>query len=77
MNRAKDQLPEEHTYPHLAEFLRAGGKLEVGENLSHGAFASIRKHNKTVVVNALYRDFGAILKEMDSKAREYMEQESE
>jgi len=77
MNRAKDQLPEEQTFPHLAEFLRAGGKLEVGENFLHGAFASIQKHNKTVVVNTLYRDFDALLKEMDSKARQYMDEISE
>jgi len=76
MKRAHEQLLEEVTYPHLATFLRSGGTLEVGENFSLGAFARIRKGNKTVLVDAAYRDFAAILKEMDSLARGYLEQES-
>ena len=76
MIRAKDQLQDESSYPHLATFLRSGGTLEVGENFSLGAFARIRKGNKTIVVDATYRAFAAILREMDSKARRYMEQES-
>lgn len=76
MIRAKDQVQEEVNYPHLASFLRSGGTLEVGEDFSTGAFARIRKHNTTIVVNAAYRDFAAILKQMDSKAKQYMEQES-
>lgn len=71
-----DQLQEEQVYPNLAEFVRSGGRLEVGEDLSDGGLVRIRKHNKTVVVHGNYRDFASILKEMDSKAREYMEQES-
>ena len=76
MKRAHEQLLEEVTYPHLATFLRSGGTLEVGEDFSLGAFARIHKGNKTVVVDAAYRDFAAILKEMDSLARGYLEQES-
>lgn len=76
MKRAHDQLHEEATYPHLATFLRSGGTLEVGEDFSLGAFARIRKGNKTIVVDAAYRGFAAILKEMDSNARGYLEQES-
>ena len=76
MIRAEDQLQDESSYPHLATFLRSGGTLEVGENFSLGAFARIRKGNKTIVVDATYRDFAAILKEMDSKAKQHMEQES-
>jgi hypothetical protein len=76
MKKAHEQLLEEVTYPHLATFLRSGGTLEVGENFSLGAFARIRKGNKTVLVDAAYRDFAAILKEMDSLARGYLEQES-
>ena len=73
MKRAHEQLHEETTYSHLASFLRSGGTLEVGEDFSLGAFARIRKGNKTTVVDAAYRDFAAILKEMDSKARDYLE----
>ncbi|MCA9218155.1 MAG: hypothetical protein KDB27_34035 [Planctomycetales bacterium] len=71
MQRARDQLGEEVTFPHLAAFLQSGGTLEVGEDFSVGAFARIRKGNCTVVVDATYRDFTAILKEMDSKARDW------
>lgn len=71
MQRAKDQLLEEATYPQLAAFLRSGGTLEVGEDFSLGAFARIRKGNKMVHVQGRYRDFAAILKEMDSKAKEH------
>ena len=71
MKRACDQLSEEVNYPHLATFLQSGGTLEVGEDFSVGAFARIRKGNRTVVVDATYQDFAAILKEMDSKARDW------
>ncbi len=76
MKRAYDQLLDEVAYPHLATFLRAGGTLEVGEDFSLGAFARIRKGNTTIVVDAAYRDFAAILKEMSAKARDYLEEES-
>lgn len=75
MKRACDQLGEEVKYPHLATLLRSGGTLEVGEDYSLGAFARIRKGNKTILIEALYRDFEAILKEMDSKAKHYLEKE--
>ena len=73
MKRAKDQLQDESTYPHLAACLRSGGTLEVGEDLSLHSFARIRKGNMIVVVDATYRDFAAILKEMDSKAKQHLE----
>ena len=76
MIQAKDQLPDEVTYPHLAKFLRSGGTLEVGEDFSLGAFGRVRKGNKTMVVDATYRDLAAVLKEMDSQARKYLERES-
>lgn len=68
MKRASDQLLEETTYPNLAALLRSGGKLEVGEDLSVGSFARIRKGNRTVTVDAAYRDFTAVLKEMEARA---------
>jgi len=76
MIRAKDQLQDESSYPHLATLLRSGGTLEIGESFSIGAFARIRKGNRSIVIDTAYRDFAAILKEMDSSARRYMEQES-
>ena len=76
MKRAHDQLHEEVTYPHLASFLRSGGTLEVGEDFFLGAFARIRKGDNMVLVDTAYRDFAAILKAMDSKARDYLDKES-
>jgi hypothetical protein len=76
MIRAKDQLQDESNHPHLASFLRSGGTLEVGEDFYTGAFARVRKGNKTFVVAAKYRDLAAILKEMDSQAKRCMEDES-
>jgi hypothetical protein len=76
MIRAKDQLQDESNHPHLARFLRSGGTLEVGEDFSTGAFARLRKGNRMVVVATKYRDFAAILVEMDSKTKQFMEQKS-
>ena len=73
MIRAKDQLPDEATYSHLAKFLRSGGTLEVGEDYSLGAFARVRMGNRILVVDAAYQDLAAVLKEMDCQARNYFE----
>ena len=69
--KASEQLPEETTYPSLAEFLRAGGTMEVGHDQSIGPFARIRKGNKTVSIQGVYRDFEAVLKQMNSAAKEH------
>jgi len=71
MNKASEQLPEETTYPNLAEFLRAGGTMEVGHDQSIGSFAQIRKGNKTISIQGVYRDFEAVLEEMNSAAKEH------
>jgi hypothetical protein len=76
MIHAKDQLPDEATYTHLAAFLRAGGTLEIGEEVRTGAFARLRRGDTTTLVHAAYRDLAAVLKEMDSLARNRCEQES-
>ena len=56
MKEAKEQLPDEATYPHLAAFLRSGGMLEVGENFSVGAFARVRKGNQTILVDTVRKE---------------------
>lgn len=71
MIQAMDQLADENVYPHLAKVLRSGGTLAVGEDHSLGAFARLRFLNRTVVVDAEYRDLAAVLKEMDAKARDH------
>ncbi|MCB9924891.1 MAG: hypothetical protein H6822_22115 [Planctomycetaceae bacterium] len=75
--RAEDQLPDEVGYPHLAAFLRAGGKLEVGEDVSTGGFVRIRKGNTTNIVQGTYRDFTAVLKQMDAVAKRRFEDEAQ
>ena len=66
-------LPDEKMYLHLAEFLRAGGILEIGENRELGSFARLRIRNTTLnVVKAMYTDFADVLSEMDSQARRYL-----
>ena len=68
-------LPDEKTYMHLAEFLRAGGILEVGESRELGSFARIRVRKTTVnVMKMTYLDFANVLHEMDSLARRYLEE---
>ena len=76
MKRASDQLLEEATYPNLAALLRSGGTLEVGEDLSVGAFTRIRKGNQTVTVDTAYSDFAAVLKEMEAKAKDFLNRET-
>jgi hypothetical protein len=68
-------LPDEKTHLHLAEFLRAGGIVEVGESRELGSFARLRIRNTTLnVMKMTYTDFGNVLKEMDSQARRYLEE---
>ena len=55
----------------LQIFLQSGGMLEVGEDFPLGAVARVRKGNRTIVVDATYRDLAAVLKEMDSQARDF------
>lgn len=76
MIRAKDHLSDESTYPHLARFLRSRGTLEVGEDYSTGAFARLRRRNRTVVVDTTYRDLAAILGTMNSMAKDHFEREA-
>jgi hypothetical protein len=68
-------LPDEHTCQHLAEFLRAGGTLEVGENHELCSFARLRIGRTTLnVMKMTYTDFANVLKEMDAQARRYLEE---
>lgn len=69
--KTSEQLPEETTYPNLAKFLRGGGTMEVGDDPSIGAFARIRKGNRTIAIQGLYGDFEAVLVAMNSAAREH------
>jgi hypothetical protein len=71
---AKDQLVDETSYPHLAKLLRSGGTLEIGENFSLHAFARLRKGNRIVTADRAYPGLAAILKYMDSLAKEHFEQ---
>lgn len=68
-------LPEEKAYPHLVEFLRAGGSLEIGEDMSHGSFARLRIGKTTLnVVKPVYSDLAEVMREMDSQARRHLDE---
>ena len=70
-----DYLPDESDYPHLAEFLRAGGLLEIGECVEWGSFARFRIDRTTIDVATMkYRDFADVLRKMNAKARQYAEE---
>ena len=67
-------LPNETQYPSLAEFLRYGGKMEIGECRQLGSFARLYMERETFnVVKTNYRDLAEVLHEMDSKAKGYIE----
>ena len=70
-------LPDEQSYPHLAEFLRSGGTLEIGEDVTLASFARLHVKDLTLnVVTMKYPNFSAILKEMESQARQYFERQN-
>jgi hypothetical protein len=77
MIRTCDQLHEETVYPNLAAILRSGGTLEIGENFEVGTFAHFRKGNQTVTIHTTYRDFAAVLKELDANAKRFLNNSSE
>jgi hypothetical protein len=67
-------LPSETHYPSLADFLRHGGKMEIGECRELGSFARLYMERDTFnVVKTNYRDLAEVLHEMDSKAKGYIE----
>ena len=67
-------LPNETQYPSLAEFLRHGGKMEIGECRELGSFARLYMERDTFnVAKTNYRDLAEVLREMDSKAKGYIE----
>lgn len=69
-------LPNEQTYPALAEFLRQGGKLKVGANHEYPSFAEITIGKTTLTVGKMeYLDLADVLREMNSQARGYFERE--
>lgn len=75
MIRSEDQLPHETTYPHLAQFLRSGGTMDVGEDFSTGGFVRLRKGNTINIVSSAFEDLTAALKELNSMARNRLERE--
>ncbi|MEX1027799.1 MAG: hypothetical protein WD049_07305 [Candidatus Paceibacterota bacterium] len=50
-----------------------GGTLEIGEDLKHRSFATVRLKNVSRTVQKMvYRDFKHLLGEMDSQAKEFL-----
>ncbi len=77
MKTASDQLLEDMTYPNLAALLRSGGKMEIGEDLSVGAFARIYRGNLTIAVQSTYRDFPDVLEKMEAAAKDLLNRTGE
>ena len=69
-----DYLPDEVDYPELADFLRSGGLLEIGESREMGSFARLYMERDVInVVKMKYKDLAAVLRQMNTKAKEYIE----
>jgi hypothetical protein len=69
-----EYLPDELEYHDLAEFLRAGGRLEIGECHETKSFARLRIERTSLEVAKMnYKDFADVLREMNSQARQYAE----
>ena len=67
-------LSNENEYPHLADFLRSGGRLEIGESYEFGSFARLHiKRNTLDVVKMTYNHLTEVLQEMEAQAKKYIE----
>ena len=65
-------LQKEKKYCHLANFLRSGGRLEIGENLNLGSFATLFFRNTSrSVAKMKYSDLAEVLHVMDGQAKNY------
>ena len=68
-------LPDETEYPELGEFLRAGGKITIGENKKLGSFAHIQIGHQIRTVDKMnYTDLTDILQEMNTQAKLYIQE---
>lgn len=71
----KELIPNESQYPHLAEFLRSGGKLVIGEDRDLGSFAHIQMDRETRTYGTMdYDDLAHALKAMDQQAKNYIDE---
>lgn len=62
-----ENLPNETEYRHLADFLRSGGRLEIGESREEGSFARLYTERTVLnVVNMKYDDLADVLRVMES-----------
>ena len=70
-----DLLPDENEYPDLADFLRSGGILEIGEHRELESFARLQIERTTLnAVTMKYKDLADVLRVMVAKAKEYIEE---
>ena len=69
-----ESLSKENEYSHLAEFLRSGGRLEVGENREFGCFARLLIGRTTLNVAKMnYSDLSEVLQVMEGQAKQYID----
>jgi len=70
----KQNLADEHDYPHLAEVLRNGAKAVIGENHDLGTFAHLIIERETFTVSKMrYANLTEVLQQLDWHAAEYIE----
>ena len=73
-NAINEYLLDENEYQDVAEVLRAGRRLEIGECLETKSFARLRIERTSLeIVRMIYKDFADVLREMNSQARQYAE----
>lgn len=66
-------LPNEVTYPNLAEMLRAGAKVVIGENHELGSFAHLVIERQSYTVTSMhYADLAEVLRQLEWHSAEYI-----
>jgi hypothetical protein len=67
-----ENLPNETEYCHLADILRSGGRLEIGENRDLGSFARLYFRNTSRGVAKMeYSDLAEVLDVMNDQAKHF------
>ena len=67
-------LPDEKEYPNLADILRSGGQVVIGENHRLGSFAHLMIDRQTYTVASMhYQDLAEVLRQLEWHAKEFIE----
>ena len=70
----KENLDDEKSYPNLADVLRCGGQVVIGDNHRLGSFAHLLIGQQTYTVEKTqYADLASVLKQLERHAKVYIE----